>query len=93
MTWAFFSNFTSKYRIKQFWTIEYPFYKNYFFFLSKQIYNFFSNFFKVSRLFTLFSYLWRPLTKRWSYFGLFVHSRSSFLKNHKNNFNKNNHNK
>jgi hypothetical protein len=43
------------------------------------------NIFHTRRWINIKTYLWRPLIKRWSYFGLYVHSRALFLKNFKTN--------
>lgn len=53
-------------------------------FFFKNFVNFLKNLSQTSRLNPIQFFLWRPLIKRWSYFGLYVHSRAGFLKFFKN---------
>lgn len=64
--------------------ITYLLFKKTYLFFWKNLLNFFRNLVGTSRLNPTPIFLWRPLIKRWSYFGLYVHSRSGFLKTFKN---------
>lgn len=58
--------------------------KKSFLFFWKNLLNSKNNLVNLARLNPYPIFLWRPLIKRWSYFGLYVHSRARFLKFFKN---------
>jgi hypothetical protein len=64
--------------------INYLLNKKSFLFFLKNLMNFWRNLTGTSRINPYQIFLWRPLIKRWSYFGLYVHSRAGFLKFFKN---------